>query len=71
MPWTDVETLLKTAFDIVDRYSHLFFATVTSRNVIGHDDYLGLLSVLQTDWEAWDKKLAEQVRAAAGVSQSR
>jgi hypothetical protein len=49
LTWKEIEGLLETGFDIVNRYSDLFFATVTSRNVVGRDDYLSLLSLLQAD----------------------
>lgn len=68
LKWKEIETLLVTGLDIVNRYSALFFATITSRNVVGDDDYLGLLSVLQADWESWDKKPAEQLRAESSAS---
>jgi len=65
LTWKEIGTLSETGFAIVNRYSDLLFATVTTRNTDGDDDYLGVLSLLQAGWEGLDKKLEPSVQTVS------
>lgn len=62
LSWTDVDLLIERAIEILNRYSSLFRASSYARDIVGHDDYQGLLRMTR-EWLAHEEARIEQEAA--------
>ena len=60
--WEEIDSLLTTGFQILNRYSIEFFNTSTLANVHGYQDYLNVLKVLEDHQHAAHDRLQEEIR---------
>ncbi len=60
----EIEALLKNGVAIMNRYSHLFSATLHSTHMIGHDDYLSVLEAVRRDLKAQEAQIQKELAAA-------
>jgi hypothetical protein len=55
-----VDELLERAHEIVNRYSHLYFSTTFSRQLVGEEDYKGVFESLRRDLQQREVELHRQ-----------
>jgi hypothetical protein len=63
LQFPEIEALLTNGVAIVNRYSHLFSATVHSTGIVGRDDYKSLLKSVRRDLEAYEARIQEEFAA--------
>jgi hypothetical protein len=57
----DVERLVTAAFDILNRYSYLFHATIHCKRIVGHDDYMFVLTSIRAKLDQSNREIKEQI----------
>jgi hypothetical protein len=71
LQFPEINALLANGVAIVNRYSHLFNATVHSTGIVGRNDFMSLLKSVRRDLEAQEARIQEQFTAAdAAVSKA-
>ncbi len=58
---SELQVLLDTGFNILNRYSYLYKALSWSRNIVGQDDYNSLLKFLNLGLEKWDDEINREL----------
>jgi hypothetical protein len=65
----DIEQLLTRGFDIMNRYSVIFFNTAFMRDMLGLDDYERVLRVVDENIASHERQLDDQIERARRESQ--
>lgn len=60
--YEELEALLDGCFEIFNRYSSLYRASMWSRQVIGHDDYKSLLNFIRLGLNKWDEDIEKELQ---------
>lgn len=60
LSFSEVDTLLKRALEIGNRYSLLFDATAHATMMVGNDDYLTILKAVREHVEAYQRRLDQE-----------
>ena len=62
LSFADVQTLLDTGLQIVNRYSILFIATSHLKTMIGHDDYLKVLQAIREQLTSSEARVTAEIK---------
>jgi hypothetical protein len=66
MPLKEVRSLIDGRLEIVNRYSLIFFRSMTSSNIHGHGDFVNVLRVLHAHAERKHEAIIQQMRDLGG-----